>query len=473
MTLGIWIASWSRANRPFRFASHLCRTVLILDCVAPFPEHNESQRENGIKVPTSTMTARAAERVEMSSHSSSRSLLDDSSGREVLEIPSLDLHGLTRDVAIRRVTDFLEQHHATKANWVCIVTGTGSHSVQGPVLRSEVQRLLERRQIEFSKHSTGSFLVNASTGITFYAPDQPTDTKVMVQERPDEDATGRMVQEFMRNTKAGKVSMALPVPLNAHAQASAADTTESTRQFPSLQEVQREQDDFAKAQHESLAAFKVQSTQDSQEQSAIQAAMAMSKEQIEKERQEEEAAVLKALEESKRLAELQLKEELELMKKVLEESKRESELERKHESVILHKALEESKRQAEIEQKQEKECLDQAIEESRRQLEMEEEQLRLALDESKRLAQKFPQDEDLLIQHALEESKKLAKADEEGEVLMQQVLEASKQQQHFVDAKEQELLMQALKQSERLAQQALLSDEELIKHIMAKSLDDN
>lgn len=92
-------------------------------------------------------------------------------------IAELDLHGLSRERAIRAVTDFIEEN---KRNNVRIITGTGSHSTHGPVLRSAVESLLTRRNMMFNKESAGSFIVNCSSGETFYRPEQPKDTKVVI-----------------------------------------------------------------------------------------------------------------------------------------------------------------------------------------------------------------------------------------------------------------------------------------------------
>jgi DNA-nicking Smr family endonuclease len=55
----------------------------------------------------------------------------------------LDLHGLTRDEALKRTRAFLG--HAARQGWpvVLIVTGKGLHSSDGPVLRRAVEGLLD------------------------------------------------------------------------------------------------------------------------------------------------------------------------------------------------------------------------------------------------------------------------------------------------------------------------------------------
>src|SRR5688500_20357571 len=58
--------------------------------------------------------------------------------------PLLDLHGLTGDEAVQRAERWLRERQAERAGTVVVVTGRGLHSPGLPVLRMEVQHLLER-----------------------------------------------------------------------------------------------------------------------------------------------------------------------------------------------------------------------------------------------------------------------------------------------------------------------------------------
>ena len=58
--------------------------------------------------------------------------------------PLLDLHGLTGDEAVLRAERWLRDRQAERAGTVVVVTGRGLHSPGLPVLRMEVQHLLER-----------------------------------------------------------------------------------------------------------------------------------------------------------------------------------------------------------------------------------------------------------------------------------------------------------------------------------------
>eukprot|EP00555_Chaetoceros_dichaeta_P005561 CAMPEP_0198257680 /NCGR_PEP_ID=MMETSP1447-20131203/7287_1 /TAXON_ID=420782 /ORGANISM="Chaetoceros dichaeta, Strain CCMP1751" /LENGTH=632 /DNA_ID=CAMNT_0043944633 /DNA_START=66 /DNA_END=1964 /DNA_ORIENTATION=+ len=121
----------------------------------------------------------------------------------------LDLHGLTKEKAIAKMTAYLHtirrNHTATFHDGnVCIVTiitGSGSHSIRGPVLRTSVENTLTKRQMDFKlNHGKGSFSVDALSGIDLYAESnqQKEDSKVLiVPARPTADGinlTGRRKQ---------------------------------------------------------------------------------------------------------------------------------------------------------------------------------------------------------------------------------------------------------------------------------------
>ena len=104
---------------------------------------------------------------------------------------TIDLHGYKKSEAISRLTTFLEQLAATPSPakggdvWVLVITGSGAHSQHGPILRTAVQALLEKRKMSFSINpGKGSFSVKANSGFTLYAPELPTDTKVVLQQAP-------------------------------------------------------------------------------------------------------------------------------------------------------------------------------------------------------------------------------------------------------------------------------------------------
>jgi len=101
----------------------------------------------------------------------------------------LDLHGCSRSEGICETTQFLDRIRSRRERtknisneaWVLIVTGSGSHSAHGPILRSAIENLLIKRRIEYYQmEGRGSFLVNALSGFVLYEPEQPKDSKVIV-----------------------------------------------------------------------------------------------------------------------------------------------------------------------------------------------------------------------------------------------------------------------------------------------------
>lgn len=127
-------------------------------------------------------------------------------------MPTLDLHGCRRSDAIRQLTDFLERHRSCSSpadsrdnprlgaaavtlpqspfpSWVCIITGTGSHSKAGPVLRNATLELLMKRHMAFSiNRGRGSITVDANSGIVLEkAP--VVDTKLLIWSRTDSRIT--------------------------------------------------------------------------------------------------------------------------------------------------------------------------------------------------------------------------------------------------------------------------------------------
>lgn len=125
-------------------------------------------------------------------------------------VGTLDLHGMTVENAIYRLTAFLEEivrNHRGRGNsldrdlWVKIITGTGSHSANGPAIRPAVESLLKRRDMRFwPDGGKGSFTVVANSGHEFYSNHNrtKTDTKVLFKSSDDE------------KKKAGTITGAVP-----------------------------------------------------------------------------------------------------------------------------------------------------------------------------------------------------------------------------------------------------------------------
>jgi hypothetical protein len=111
---------------------------------------------------------------------------------------TLDLHGRRLEEAISEVTMYFDRIRRTYASInttaassknsldVTIITGKGSHSSQGPVLRSAVQKLLIKRGMTYSiEHHKGAFTVDALSGWDLYARGAATDSKVQLSDQQE------------------------------------------------------------------------------------------------------------------------------------------------------------------------------------------------------------------------------------------------------------------------------------------------
>lgn len=107
-------------------------------------------------------------------------------------IAEIDLHGCTKSEAVQRLTIFLDEVSRRCENssrqlspsdscWVLVITGSGAHSSHGPVLRTAVEDLFRKRQMQYTiNRGKGGFSVNANSGFAFFEPAQPIDSKVII-----------------------------------------------------------------------------------------------------------------------------------------------------------------------------------------------------------------------------------------------------------------------------------------------------
>lgn len=87
---------------------------------------------------------------------------------------------------IRRTYASISNAAATSSVDVTIITGKGSHSSQGPVLRSAIQKLLIKRGMNYTiEHHKGAFTVDALSGWDLYAAGPSTSSKVLVSDREE------------------------------------------------------------------------------------------------------------------------------------------------------------------------------------------------------------------------------------------------------------------------------------------------
>ena len=111
---------------------------------------------------------------------------------------SIDLHGKRLEEAVRDTSLFLERvrrawSSASTAGlngrlMVTIITGSGSHSSHGPVLRSAIKRLLDKRGMNYSlTNGRGAYFVDALSGYELFGPSpgETTSTKVVTADEQE------------------------------------------------------------------------------------------------------------------------------------------------------------------------------------------------------------------------------------------------------------------------------------------------
>lgn len=120
-----------------------------------------------------------------------------SSTKRIMADLTLDLHGRRVEEAIAEVTiyfDRIRRTHASINNTaannsslnVTIITGKGSHSANGPVLRSAVHKLLVKRGMTFTmENGKGAFKVDALSGWDLYTAGVATDSKILTSDQQE------------------------------------------------------------------------------------------------------------------------------------------------------------------------------------------------------------------------------------------------------------------------------------------------
>lgn len=266
-------------------------------------------------------------------------------------LPTLDLHGYRKAEAIRRLTTFLEEN----SSWVCIITGTGSHSSDGPVLRTAVLDLLEKREMDYRRETPGAFVVNASSGHVLFEPPPPEDTKVVVKSAEDiNDATFPVnMQKRQRHYVTPTVDPE-SVPLA------------TIEVGPSVAELAAEERVLAQAREESILAFQQQMRVKAAEEKELSEALRLSLTLKQPAVEEDEDALQKALRLSAEQERIEREEEEKLLKQVLDKSENEKEYIDDELSLILKLSALESQKQEEEEQRMLEEALRRSQEEQHR-----------------------------------------------------------------------------------------------------------
>jgi hypothetical protein len=134
---------------------------------------------------------------------------------------TIDLHGYNKSKAIRMLTMFMEQQasnrKSTNSNqvWVLVITGSGAHSNEGPVLRTAIEAVFRKRQMKYIvNNGKGSFTVDVLSGFKLFEPGQPVDTKVLVckEERKSYLSLSSLTQNFRALPPPSSAAVFDPLP---------------------------------------------------------------------------------------------------------------------------------------------------------------------------------------------------------------------------------------------------------------------
>lgn len=323
---------------------------------------------------------------------------------------TIDLHGFTKIQAIERTTFFLDQirHKHRNRNYtkttvsgpltVTIITGSGKHSTDGPVLRDAIQKLLQKRQMSFQlNHGKGSFTVDALSGIDLYNPDLfKSDTKVLVKHSSDNNnvqLVNRDTSKTYRTEHLNSFSR-MSSKLSSNSSEDQEDKLQNSDHLPTPAELARDEKELEEALKLSQSeASKHQSLKDKEKQAMEQALQDSLN--MEKEMEEEERIMKEIMELSKNEENVAFQKDEELMKQVMQLSmdhEREAALREEEElkavlaqsmnespgngvveedDILFHEALKLSQDEQHQEQGRRNNCIDY------------EEQLRLAMEASR------------------------------------------------------------------------------------------
>mmetsp|Transcript_61550 Transcript_61550/g.150667 ORF Transcript_61550/g.150667 Transcript_61550/m.150667 type:complete len:341 (-) Transcript_61550:79-1101(-) len=312
-------------------------------------------------------------------------------------VATIDLHGYRKSEAIRALTDFLDHvsssssnrngnhnrrrqddkatiaatttlhksNNATHGNdgrnnsvWCLVVTGTGAHSPEGPVIRGAVQALFEKRRMKYHLNKGGgSFNVDAMSGIILMKGDEPTDTKVIVSSLEDV----QQQQQLERGTVAGSRKY----------------RKSETKGWYTTKQQQQMGDDQIMLQK----AYRQQQN----EHKALKRAVSNSALELEKEQKVEEERIEQALKQSILDSEVKQKQEDDQIEQVLKLSIHDNhdiiEEEKQLQEALEHSARELQQQATKVEENDD-EALQKLLELSRKEYEQEQNELLKVLEKS-------------------------------------------------------------------------------------------
>ena len=300
----------------------------------------------------------------------SQSLLPSIPQCQLAESQILDLHGNTKEKAIQKLTFFLDQirhkhlHslHAPASSKrltylpVSIITGSGKHSQNGPVLRTAVQKTLTKRQMTFRFGAgKGSFLVDALSGIELrelrghgdpsadttdedYDSRCAKDSKVLVKRQRDRIGVGfiggpqhdvRLVNR-PKNTLLTRTHQ--PVPEPNPAPKASISAVHSDRDDEATTTLNEEIDGILSMPTPSEAKWEEEQIKDAKQLSEKEASLQYSLET-------KESKILQKATEDSLHSHREIEEERKKLQDILEMSKREEEHNQKSEEEMIEEAL--------------------------------------------------------------------------------------------------------------------------------------
>lgn len=339
--------------------------------------------------------------------------------------------------------------------YVTIITGSGSHSSHGPILRSVVQRLLEKRGMAYQlERGGGAFRVDALSGHDLYQAGAPVDSKVVVVN--DNDSFHQMASASRRRNPNERGSFANTVGImqQQHQQQSRSTTQSSHRPMHTLSIPIAD----AAASRPSSYYYDPLPSQVAAEDKNVRTALEQSSKEINN--------LQRYRDQMERKHEEELGRAIEASRKSLSDANDAASQEREGQQSLLQLVSERS-------------IADEEIRKEQAQREYEEELLK-AIEQSLHLEQlKGEEDEEknaeeYLMQKALAESEKIKTSEDE---LLQKILAESLMEQKRIEEEEEQMLRQAINDSSNVVVEAnhkneLSAEEEELRRVIEMSKKD-
>ena len=315
--------------------------------------------------------------------------------------------------------------------YVTIITGSGSHSSHGPILRSVVQRLLEKRGMTYQlERGGGAFRVNALSGHDLHQAGAPVDSKVVVVN--DNDSFHQMASASRRRNPNERGSFAVVQQQHQQRQQQSRSTTQSSHRPMHTLSIPI----AAAAVSQPSSYYDPLPSQVAAEDKNVRTALEQSSKEINN--------LQRYRDQMERKHEEELGRAIEASRKSLSDANDAASQEREGQQSLLQLVSERS-------------IVDEEIRKEQAQKEFEEELLK-AIEQSLHLEQlKGEEDEETnaseeyLMQKALAESEKIKTPEDE---LLQKILAESLMEQKRREEEEQQMLRQAINDSSNVVVEA-------------------